>query len=345
MIPKISVIIPVYNTGVYLQECVESVRNQTLKSIEIILVDDESPDNAPFLCDEYSKIDERIKVIHKKNGGLGYARNSGLDVATGEYVSFIDSDDFISLDMMETLYNTAKQYDADEVRSGTVFYNNGKTNNRQDVDKVSVFRGKDEVGSFVFDLLGPLPKEARDVKYMMSVCIALHKRKVIEENRIRFTSERQTLSEDLLFDLDLFPEMNCIVCIPDCFYYYRMNPGSLTHTFSMEKYNKNAFFFDAVEERLQKHYRREEYVIHLLRLKFLYLRTSIANIVNSSKKLSDVRQKLTSVLSDDIWSELIDNYPYKSMNIKHAAYFYLIKNKMTSCLYIISQKRIWDFFA
>ena len=95
--PKVSVIIPIYNTGKYLPECVESVRNQTLRDIEIILVDDESPDNAPQICDEYATIDERIKVVHKKNGGLGFARNSGLDVAIGEYVSFIDSEYLIFL--------------------------------------------------------------------------------------------------------------------------------------------------------------------------------------------------------------------------------------------------------
>ena len=134
--PKISVIIPIYNTGQYLPECVESVRSQTLRDIEIILVDDGSPDNAPQICDEYATIDERIKVIHKKNGGLGFARNSGLDMATGEYVSFIDSDDFIDTNMMQTLYETAKEYDADEVRSGTIFYNNGHKSYRKDVENI-----------------------------------------------------------------------------------------------------------------------------------------------------------------------------------------------------------------
>ena len=153
MTPKVSIIIPIYNVEPYLDQCVQSVLTQTLKEIEVILVDDESPDRCPAMCDEYAKQDSRIKVIHKKNGGLGFARNSGLDIATGEYVSFIDSDDFIASNMMEELYSTAVLYGADEVRSGVIFYEGGKKTPRHDVDKVTIFRGKEEIKRFVFDTL------------------------------------------------------------------------------------------------------------------------------------------------------------------------------------------------
>ena len=114
--PKISIIVPIYNVEKYLDRCVRSLCNQTLQDIEIILVDDQSPDDCPRMCDEYAKQDSRIIVIHKKNGGLGYARNSGMKVATGEYVAFVDSDDYVDLDMFESMYNSAKKYDADFVR-------------------------------------------------------------------------------------------------------------------------------------------------------------------------------------------------------------------------------------
>src|SRR5574344_1424030 len=109
--PKVSIIVPIYNVEKYLDRCMESLLNQTLKDIEIIMVDDGSPDNCPKMCDEYAKRDKRVKVIHKKNGGLGYARNSGLDIATGEYVAFVDSDDYVDVNMYETLYNFAKDND------------------------------------------------------------------------------------------------------------------------------------------------------------------------------------------------------------------------------------------
>lgn len=335
--PKVSIIVPIYNTGRYLRQCVDSLLAQTLQDFEIILVDDESPDDAPRICDEYARQDSRIKVVHKKNGGLGYARNSGLDVAMGEYVSFIDSDDFVSPEMMETLYRTAKEYDADEVRSGTVFYNNGKTTQRRDVDQVTVFRGKEDVKQFVFDLLGPLPEEGRDVKYMMSVCLALHRRAVIEEHHVRFTSERETLSEDLIFDLDLFPKMNCIVCIPDCFYHYRMNPNSLTHTFSMEKYKRYRMFFELVERKMDGIAPYEEYGLHYLRLKFLYLRNVLSSVAKSSESYSVRRKNVEKVLSESTWKDLLNSYPYKSLGMKHRVYFSVINKKHPLSIIIVNR--------
>ena len=91
----ISVIVPIYNVEDYLDRCVDSIINQTYSNLEIILVDDGSPDNCPKMCDDYAKKDSRIKVVHKENGGLSDARNAGMKVATGEYISFIDSDDWI----------------------------------------------------------------------------------------------------------------------------------------------------------------------------------------------------------------------------------------------------------
>ena len=101
---KFSVVLPIYNVEKYLNRCLDSVMNQTYKKIEIILVDDGSPDNCPQMCDNWAKVDDRIKVVHKKNAGLGEARNSGLDVATGDYIAFFDSDDYIDTRLFEELY-------------------------------------------------------------------------------------------------------------------------------------------------------------------------------------------------------------------------------------------------
>lgn len=111
--PIISVIVPVYKVEDYLDRCVESILNQTLNDIEVILVNDGSPDKSGKMCDEWAKKDERIRVIHKKNGGLSDARNHGLDAATGDFVAFIDSDDWIDKDMFEILYKAAIEHKAD----------------------------------------------------------------------------------------------------------------------------------------------------------------------------------------------------------------------------------------
>ena len=103
---KISIIIPVYNVEKYLKTCLDSVINQTYQNLEIILVNDGSTDNSGKICEEYKRTNSRIILIHKKNEGLSAARNTGLGIATGEYISFLDSDDYISNDMLETLYNS-----------------------------------------------------------------------------------------------------------------------------------------------------------------------------------------------------------------------------------------------
>ncbi|MGZ5551627.1 MAG: glycosyltransferase family 2 protein, partial [Nitrososphaeraceae archaeon] len=113
---KISIIIPVYNGVKYLPKCIDSVLNQTYKNLEIILVDDGSTDESGKICDTYSLKDNRIKVVHKQNGGLSDARNTGLKIATSEYIGFVDSDDFIESDMYEILLKTLYAYDADIVQ-------------------------------------------------------------------------------------------------------------------------------------------------------------------------------------------------------------------------------------
>lgn len=113
MRPIISVIVPVYNVEKYLYKCIDSILGQTYKELEIILVDDGSTDNSGVICDKYEKKDNRIKVIHKKNGGLSDARNCGLDNAIGEYIAFLDSDDWVDFKYIEILYENLRDYNAD----------------------------------------------------------------------------------------------------------------------------------------------------------------------------------------------------------------------------------------
>ena len=118
MHPCISVIVPVYKVEAYLKKCVDSILGQTYQNLEIILVDDGSPDNCGEICDEYAARDPRIKVIHKPNGGLSDARNAGLDVCTGEYIGFVDSDDWIEPHMYQRLYELIQQFNADMAFGG-----------------------------------------------------------------------------------------------------------------------------------------------------------------------------------------------------------------------------------
>lgn len=207
----ITVVVPVYNTELYLKRCVDSILNQTYKCLEILLVDDGSPDNSGVLCDEYADKDERIKVIHKKNGGLSSARNAGIDRASGKYISFIDSDDFIDKDMIERLYSVLNKHDAD---MSMVKYLEVTTDDtiKQEKEQEIVYAGKQVEYAFL------------NLK-VDSVCVGLYRRDLIGD--LRFIEGKT--SEDIPFNFLIFQKAKKFVYIPEKRYYYYYNPKSISN--------------------------------------------------------------------------------------------------------------------
>ena len=218
----ISVIVPIYKVQDYLKECIESIINQTYSDIEVILVDDGSPDRCPQMCDEWAKRDSRIRVVHKKNGGLSQARNAGLDVAKGEYISFVDSDDFICKDALENLYNRIKDDKSIGITSGLIYrYQDGSINNFKDQWLCS----KEIVIPSSEFLL-----ETMSQKTSYTVWNKLYRRDVIGNTRFREGRN----NEDTLFMYDLGKNIAilnvCMVEIPHYVYYYRYREDSICTT-------------------------------------------------------------------------------------------------------------------
>ena len=150
--PLISVIVPIYKVEEYLDRCVESIVNQTYKNLEIILVDDGSPDNCSHICDEWAKKDSRIKVIHKKNGGLSDARNAGMEIAAGAYISFIDSDDYISLGFFETLISVMGAEASDIVECSVAkFYENKRIREYSDDMSIVSFDTENALSGLIWE--------------------------------------------------------------------------------------------------------------------------------------------------------------------------------------------------
>ena len=187
--PKVSIIVPVYKVEKYLDRCVQSLINQTLNDIEIILVDDGSPDNCPQMCDDYALKDKRIKVIHKNNAGLGFARNSGLDIARGEYIAFCDSDDCVREDAYEVLYEKMIDSDSDVVYGWMI--HEMKDGHWEDYCKFSnekIIEGQ-RVKEFAMDVVSFPPNiKHRERIIDVSSCMALYRKDIIDNNNIRFMS-------------------------------------------------------------------------------------------------------------------------------------------------------------
>ncbi|MCQ2209472.1 MAG: glycosyltransferase [Paludibacteraceae bacterium] len=333
--PKVSVIVPCYNVEKYLNQCVESITNQTLQDLQVILVDDCSPDSVPMICDKWAEKDSRVLVVHKENNeGLGKARNSGLDVATGDFVAFVDSDDFVDVTMFENLYHQAQLLHSDVVLCNSIVYNEQKgLTNRYDVKEIKTFEGREAVDSFLLDLVAPMPEYPKDVKYMMSVWHGIYRRELLEKNNIRFKSERDYVSEDLIFNIDLYPCVNKVVYIPDCLYFYRYNGDSLSHKFDRIKYEKMKKSLSFVSEKLDLIY-GEKASLRSERLKFLYLRIFLKKSV--IYKQSNV--SFSEILEDEYWAKTIDSYPYYRMDTKHRLFFLLLKHRAKIILRLIVAK-------
>lgn len=342
--PKVSIIVPIYNVEKYLDRCMNSLLNQTLREIEIILVDDGSPDNCPRMCDDYAKKDCRVKVIHKKNAGLGYARNSGLDLATGEYIAFVDSDDYVASNMYEKLYCTALATKSDTVYCGFLRVYDGRVTIHQHVQSLLIFK-ENEVAKLLLDFIASSPEYRKDWKYEMSVWHAIYSSKIIREYDIKFISERILLSEDLPFQIDYLKEANSIAYLPDCLYYYcTNNENSLTHTnYSSEKLIRALKLIDFLSEETEKIKNAD---LRIKRCFISYLRALLYGVVGSDLSFSQKRIYTKALSDNKIWRR-IAGYPYDTLNLNSKIICYLQRHGYTylSLVYvyiIIKIKKLWD---
>ena len=218
---KVSIIIPVYNTQKYLRECLQSVTRQTLKETEIICIDDGSDDASPEILDHYAKKYENITVIHQANHGYGFAVNRGLESASGEYAGIVDSDDFVAKDMYERLYKTAKEENADIVRSDLYEIKRGKKGYKKNpVFTSSQFLDGKESS-------GVVPKEELLKNVGMVAWTGIYKLDFLKKNNIKYNESPGAAFQDngFCFQTTMYAER--IVFIRGAFYHYRKdNPGS-----------------------------------------------------------------------------------------------------------------------
>lgn len=211
----VSVIVPIYQVEEYLQECIESIRNQTYSNLEIILVDDGSKDSCPQICDEYQKMDKRIKVVHQVNKGLAAARNKGIDIATGDYYVFIDSDDYIHLQMIEILLDSACRMNAD-----ISFCNYTK---KKDAFESNISLQDVKVLKYNREEILQKLTVSNNIPFVIA-CSKLYRKELFEN--LRFLEGR--LHEDEFIIHWLYDRCK-VVCSVECeLYFYRQREGSIT---------------------------------------------------------------------------------------------------------------------
>lgn len=232
--PLITVVVPIYNVEKYLKECVDSILTQTYRNLEIILVDDGSPDQCGALCDEYGRKDERVKVIHQENKGLSGARNSATDIARGEYITYVDSDDYIEPNMIETLYEELQKNHAQmSVISAEIFFEDETKVSNGHGNQIFVYNKEKALDCFLFnDYLTPC------------VCGKLYDNKLWKEIRC----PEGKLFEDQFTTYKLIDLCEKIVYVTTPLYHYRKRAGSIGHSnFSKRTYD----LYDAIHEEYE----------------------------------------------------------------------------------------------
>jgi len=342
----ISIVIPVYDAMKYLERCVESILCQSFQEYELILVDDGSDDGSGALCDSYGAAHANIKVIHKKNAGLGCARNDGIEAAVGKYIVFVDADDYLGDDHLLNLYKAIEENQADCAIAGyTLIYLDGKLHACPCVKENRLFTEK-EIQELMFNCFGALPDSRQDVPYGQAVWSKIYKRQVLMENHIRFVSERVYIAEDLVFHLDFFRYAKCAVAIPDVSYYYNCaNVKSVSKIHRTDRSQQDIRLKEYMEEKLRERFEPEEYTLYLQRSLIMRIAFDIVQEVlyhDHKDKSYPMRASVKAILAREEFRKVICAYPWWKLSFQRMLLAGLMRFRLVEPL--IWAIRIRQFF-
>ncbi len=333
--PKISIIVPVYNTANYLEECLDSLINQSLEEIEIICIDDKSEDDSPKILEKYASSDKRIKLLYnKENTGQALARNIALKSVKGEYVSFMDSDDKIDLNAYEKVLNFSEENNLDMVLFNVVRFDRkgiigGSELHEKSIQKLNSNTNILENNEFVYDT---------------SPCNKLIKTSLIEENNIEFVDR---LYEDLLFSMELFTSTDSVGVLPDVKYYWRRRRDKSNKSTTQNRTNKKniadrIFIINQIEELFKSN---EKYNSLLDSYHFKLLEIDYRLFIDQID-IGDEEYK--EFILNNI-KPIIETYPKELFShlsmINKIKYEFLIEDKIDELIYIREKERNYNFYS
>lgn len=334
--PKVSILIPVYKVPErYLRQCLDSVTAQTIKDIEAIVVDDGSPDSSGKICDEYARIDGRIKVIHKENEGLSAARNTAFDAAKGEYITFLDGDDYLEADACEIAYSVAKQNNVQ-----LVFWN--QYTEFPHSSRLVKSMGD---GDISFSKAGCKELQARVLDFNGRIAQAFSKlidREFLVENQVRHIKELKQGAEGIVFNITLFEKLESAYYLDKFLLHYTYNENSISHTHNEENYHMIVCCFEYIEKFIQKSQNREELEEKLYnRMLYVIVTTGITGYFNPINKNSH-RSKVEGYkkfLSEPLIVEAMKKGNYKSLSLSRRIILELIKKEMWGGVFALAYIR------
>lgn len=332
----ITIVLPVYNVENYLDRCISSVASQTYHNLEIILVDDGATDKSPQICDEWTKRDSRIRVIHKQNEGLGMARNTGIINATGSYICFFDSDDYIDACTIEKCLSIAIEDKSEVVTFG--FHN---VNSQGQVRKTTIpslekhnYRNEEIQNFFLPNLIAPNPETGYKSNLWMSACSNLYSMDLIRSSGWRFVSERKYISEDIFSLLELYKNVKSVSIISEPFYFYCDNSSSLTHVYRSDRFEKNIVCMNECID-LCRRLGYSEAVCSRVSYQF------VANIIGTIKTIVFTHQKinkyalLKEIMCDKRLHGVLKTMNYRREGLKKIILFDAMKWHLTFIVWLL----------
>ena len=303
--PKVSVIVPVYNVEKYVEKCLKSLVNQTLQEIEIIVVDDGSQDDSKNIIDKYiKKYPDKVKYLYKENGGLSSARNFGIPYANGEYIAFLDSDDYVEPTMYEEMYKLAKKDNADMVECDFIW----EYPNKQKYDYGVVYNGKKEA-----------IEKARVVAWNKLI-----KREIIKNEKIEFPLGLRY--EDVEFFYKLVPSINKISFMKKYFIHYVQRDNSIANT----QNTKTKDIFKVLNNVIEFYKNKGYYDEYKEELEYTYLRLLLCSSLKRMCKIKDRQER--KIALDETWNNINTNFPNWRKNR-------LLKKKSIKNVYMKSVNR------
>lgn len=336
----ISIIVPVYNVEKYLRQCLDSLLKQTYKNIEVVMIDDGSKDSSGQICDEYANKHENFCVIHKKNAGLGMARNTGLEYVHGEYITFLDSDDYLESSCIELLYRNLLKNNVDMCKGGFKrVVDSGLIVSKREY-KNELYKGDSARSRLLPRMIGSSPSRHDSVE--MCVCGVIYKTALIKKYDLKFPSERELISEDLVFNIDYMQYANGACTIDNVGYNYRINLKSLSTSYRPDRFEASKYFYLEMKKKLGKLNYDKETLLRLDRMFFIYLRMCIAQerpdvSKNEPRKSIEI---IDRICRDMVVNEAIIHYPVGKLGMKQQVFLKLIRYKLSKLLYMLSSKQI-----
>lgn len=337
--PLISIIVPVYKVPEqYLRKCIESIISQTFQNIEVLLVDDGSPDQCGLICDEYAEKDSRIRVLHKKNGGLSSARNYGCKATTGKWIMFVDGDDWIEPDMCQIMYELGEEKQVQLVMCGMCKdYGNSSVPYKYYIEDGKVYKGQ-ECKWLQQQLL----------VYNGNIAVAYSKlidRKLLIENNIFHDEVLKQGAEGLEFNLRLFEKLESATFINKPFYHYIYNDNSISashnesnHEFVIKCFEKIKCFIDTSDnkEMLKSWFDN--------RLLYVIVTTAISGYFNptNTEPYADKKRKYAAYLDKPIIKEALKTKNTAGIGRQHEVVLFFIKHRMFLMLDMMGKMRKWQ---